>query len=59
MSRLEADLPGLPWQKVRDDVQVKLPAREVEVYVPARMIGLCNFKPQKDYKALISKGKRD
>ena len=36
LSKLEADLAGLPWQKVRDDVQVKLLAKDGEVYVLAQ-----------------------
>jgi hypothetical protein len=36
LSKLEADLAGLPWQKVRDDVQVKLLTRDGEVYVLAK-----------------------
>jgi len=36
LSKLEADLAGLPWQKVRDDVQVKLLAKDGEVYVLAK-----------------------
>ncbi len=35
-SKLEADLALLPWQKVRDDVEVKLLAQEGEVYVLAK-----------------------
>jgi hypothetical protein len=33
---LEADLATVPWQKVRDDVQVKLLARDGEMYVLAK-----------------------
>jgi len=36
LSKLEADLAGLPWQKVHDDVQVKLLAKDGEVYVLAK-----------------------
>jgi hypothetical protein len=36
LSKLEAELIGLPWQKVRDDVQVKLLAKDGEMYVLAR-----------------------
>jgi hypothetical protein len=36
LSKLEAELAGLPWQKVRDDVQVKLLARDGEMYVLAK-----------------------
>ncbi|MEI7902875.1 MAG: IS1634 family transposase, partial [bacterium] len=36
LSKLEADLAGLPWQKVRDDVQVKLLAKDAEMYVLAK-----------------------
>jgi hypothetical protein len=36
LSKLEALLAGLPWRKVRDDVQVKLLAGEGEVYVLAK-----------------------
>jgi transposase len=36
LPKLEADLAGLPWQKVRDDVQVKLLAKDGEVYVLAK-----------------------
>jgi len=36
LSRLEADLATVPWQKVRDDVQVKLLARDGEMYVLAK-----------------------
>ena len=35
-SRVLADLAALPWQKVHDDVQVKLLAKDGEVYVQAR-----------------------
>jgi hypothetical protein len=33
---MEADLAALPWQKVRDDVQVKLLAKDGEMYVLAK-----------------------
>ena len=36
LSKLEADLALLPWQKVRDDVEVKLLSKEGEVYVLAK-----------------------
>jgi hypothetical protein len=36
LSKLEADLAALPWQKVRDDVQVKLLAKDGEMYVLAK-----------------------
>ena len=36
LSKLEADLAGLPWQKVRDDVEVKLLAKDGEMYVLAK-----------------------
>jgi len=36
LSKLEADLAGLPWRKVRDDVAVKLLPKADEVYVLAK-----------------------
>jgi hypothetical protein len=36
LSKIEADLAALPWQKVRDDVQVKLLAKDGEMYVLAK-----------------------
>jgi hypothetical protein len=36
LSKLETLLAGLPWQKVRDDVQVKLLPKDGEVYVLAK-----------------------
>jgi hypothetical protein len=36
LSKLEADLADLPWQKVRDDVEVKLLAKDGEMYVLAK-----------------------
>jgi hypothetical protein len=36
LSKLQADLAALPWQKVRDDVQVKLLAQDGEMYVLAQ-----------------------
>jgi len=36
LSKLEAELAGLPWQQVRDDVEVKLLAKDSEVYVLAK-----------------------
>ena len=36
LSKLEADLAALPWQKVRDDVEVKLLAKDGEMYVLAK-----------------------
>ena len=36
LSKLEADLALLPWQKVRNDVEVKLLSKDGEVYVLAK-----------------------
>jgi transposase len=45
LSKLEALLAGLPWQKVRDDVQVKLLPKDGEVYVLAKS----NSRRQKEH----------